>query len=292
MNIKTIVSYSCSKIFGIKLYNKLRFLHKQKRWPNLNSPTTFTEKFLDYKLSHFDPLMTVCADKYAARNYVTSKVGSDILIPLIRVFRNVEDFEAGFAQLPKSFAMKAAHGSSWNEIVFDKSKVDLDKLKSKVSQWLTMNYYDYGYERQYKDIPPSIVVEELLVSTEGKIPVDFKFYCFGKGGHKKIIIQVDIDRFDGQHRRVFYTENWQKSDIAILSSKTTWESKDYPRPDNLDEMLDIVRRLSEDFDFSRVDLYNNNGKIYFGEITFHPESGYGMFIEPKSKDIELLDCFV
>lgn len=279
-----LISNVCSKAFSVNFYNKLRFYYKHKKWPNLAQPVSFSEKFLKYKLSFFNPQMTICADKYAVRGYVAGKTSDDILIPLIARFNSVEEFEEGYQALPNSFALKAAHGSGWNEIVFNKEDVDYSALVSKVKKWLSLNYYKFGFERQYKDIPPSIVVEELLLSSDGKVPVDYKFYCFGKSGSKKIIIQVDIDRFDGEHRRVFYTENWLSSDIAILSSKTTWDSSSYPKPDNLAQMVKVAKKLSADFEFSRIDLYNQNGKIYFGEITFHPEGGYGMFVAPKSAE--------
>lgn len=288
---KKLITKACSMAFSVSFYNKLRFFYKHKKWPNLDTPSTFSEKFLKYKLSYFSPKMTICADKYAVRNYVENKAGADILIPLIARFNSLKEFKTGYKDLPNSFALKAAHGSGWNEIVFNKNNVDYKLLEGKVQKWLSQNYYDSGFEKQYKDIPPSIVVEELLLSNDGKVPVDYKFYCFGKGGSKKIIVQVDIDRFDGEHRRVFYTENWERSDIAILSSKTSWDTTNYPKPENLEEMVKVVRLLSADFEFSRIDLYNQNGKVYFGEITFHPEGGYGMLLTPHSAEVTLAEYF-
>ena len=288
---KEFITKACSIAFSVSFYNKLRFFYKHKKWPNLDTPSTFSEKFLKYKLSYFSPKMTICADKYAVRNYVENKAGADILIPLIARFNSLKEFKTGYKDLPSSFALKAAHGSGWNEIVFNKNNVDYKLLEGKVQKWLSQNYYDSGFEKQYKGIPPSIVVEELLLSNDGKVPVDYKFYCFGKGGSKKIIVQVDIDRFDGEHRRVFYTENWERSDIAILSSKTSWDTTNYPKPDNLEEMVKVVRSLSADFEFSRIDLYNQNGKVYFGEITFHPEGGYGMLLTPHSAEVTLAEYF-
>ncbi|MGP9670045.1 ATP-grasp fold amidoligase family protein [Pseudoalteromonas sp. AOP31-A2-14] len=193
---KKLITKACSMAFSVSFYNKLRFFYKHKKWPNLDTPSTFSEKFLKYKLSYFSPKMTICADKYAVRGYVESKASADILIPLIARFNSLKEFKTGYKDLLSSFALKAAHGSGWSEIVFNKNNVDYKLLEGKVQKWLSQNYYDSGFEKQYKDIPPSIVVEELLLSNDGKVPVDYKFYCFGKGGSKKIIVQVDIDRFD------------------------------------------------------------------------------------------------
>lgn len=273
-------------IIGKSNYLKVRFFYKHGRVPNLKNPRTFSEKLLVMKLDESSVEYANYADKYEVRNYVRSVVGDKYLIPLISKYTNTQQFLEDFNNLPSLFALKAAHGSGWNEIVFDKAKVDTMALSKKISMWLSENYYSYGLELQYKNIPPSIVVEELLLDDDGKVPADYKFYCFGNSGEKRIIIQLDVDRF-GNHERLFYDENWNLSDVAILSSKSKLSSSSVPRPENLDEMIDIVKKLSEPFKFSRIDLYNCDGKIYFGEITFHPESGYGIYVQPKHQEYEL-----
>lgn len=275
-----------SKLLSERLYLMFRFFYKHKKFPNLNSPSTFSEKLLVSKMNTINSFYTTCADKYSVRDIVKTLVGDKYLIPLLARFTTVEEFIEHFNSLPNSFALKAAHGSGWNEIVFNKESVNLNSLAKKVDFWLHENYFNYGYEKQYKDIQPSIVIEKLLVAPDGKVPVDYKFYCFGRGGSKRIIVQVDLDRF-GKHERLFFDQNWVRSPISILSSKSVLSNATIGKPDVFDEMLDVVKKLSSEFEFSRIDLYEHEGKVFFGEITFHPESAYGMYIYPESAEYEL-----
>lgn len=284
--MKKIISRFLLKLFGERAYSKLRFFYNHKRFPNLDMPITFSEKLLYDKLNNITPLHTICADKYSVRSHVKKRVGDRFLINLIAKFDDVNEFISAFDKLPNQFALKASHGSGWNEIVFDKDSVNRDKLFKNVKRWLNDNYYYYGCEKQYRDIKPAIVVEDLLVDIEGKVPNDYKFYCFGKSGKKRIIIQVDLDRF-GNHERVFYDENWVKSNISILSSKSKFSTSNLPKPECLDTMLYLAKELSADFSFSRIDLYEHKGNVFFGEITFHPESAYGIYISPVSEEVDL-----
>lgn len=284
--IKKMIIWFSLKVLSERSYLILRFFYKHRRIPDLDNPQTFSEKIVALKLLDIGGIYTLCADKYAVRDVVEKAVGDKYLIPLVARFTSVDEFIKDFDSLPNAFALKAAHGSGWNEIVFDKGKVDFNELKGKVGYWLSDNYHNYGREKQYKDIPPSIVVEKLLISNEGKVPFDFKFYCFGFGGEDKIIVQVDIDRY-GNHERLFFDEKWKKSDISILSSKSKLSNATLPCPKSFDEMLGVVRKLSKPFNFSRIDLYELNGDVYFGEITFHPESGYGMYVSPSTAEYEL-----
>lgn len=284
--MKKFITNTLFSILNESNYLKLRFFYKHKKIPNLVAPKTFSEKLLVSKMDEITDYHTVCADKYSVRSVVKELVGEQYLIPLLGRYTSKDDFIRDFPSLPEQFALKAAHGSGWNEIIFDKSKIDFKSLINNIDTWLNDNYYHYGYEKQYKNIQPSIVVEKLLVCPDGKVPVDYKFYCFGKSGKGKIIVQVDIDRF-GNHERLFYDENWNKSPIAILSSKSTLSQASLPKPIAFSEMLDVARKLSSNFNFSRVDLYEHNGDVYFGEITFHPESAYGMFVIPQSAELDL-----
>ena len=284
--MKEFLVKTAGSLLSEKQYLSLRFFYKHKRFPNLENPKTFSEKITSSKLNSFSTNMTICADKYAVREYVEQKVDGSILIPLIGHYTSAKRFEKDYEKLPNQFALKAAHGSGWNKIVFDKSATTKQDLVLSVEKWLSLNYYDFGLEKQYRDIPPSVVVEELLVDSEGRVPSDYKIYCFGKGGSEKIIVQIDLDRF-GNHERAFFTDTWVRSDIEILSSKSKSYQGHVDKPDNFEQMVDIAKKLSSDFEFSRIDLYNHNGKVYFGEITFHPESGYGMYVKPSNAELEL-----
>ncbi|MBL0480070.1 ATP-grasp fold amidoligase family protein [Aeromonas veronii] len=286
MFLKKVFFKTLHYILSERQFFTIRYYLKQGKIPNLVSPKKFTEKLLVSKLDEPTYFESLCADKKGVREIVEKKIGSNYLIPLITSIETEEEFDLIFPNLPKQFAMKAAHGSGWNEIVFDKSKVNKNQLKRNVKKWLGDNYYFYGLEKQYKNIKPSVVFETLLVTDDGTVPYDYKFYCFGKGGKSEIIIQVDLDRF-GNHQRAFYDSEWKRHPISILSSKSVRSQIEVTKPECLDEMLKIVSDLSCDFDFSRIDLYVVGNKVYFGEITFHPESAYGMIFEDESQDYRL-----
>ncbi|MFL7023558.1 ATP-grasp fold amidoligase family protein [Enterovibrio norvegicus] len=290
MKLKRFAFKFFSIFLSERLFFSLRYFHKQNKWPNLEHPCSFSEKLLVSKLREPTDVETISADKYAVRKVVKDKIGEKYLIPLIAVITNVKEFESVFDNLPDKFAMKASHGSGWNEIVFDKSKVDKYLLQRKVDFWLSDNYYYYGLEKQYRDIPPSIVIEELLLTDDGNVPYDYKFYCFGHSGSSEMIIQVDLDRF-GDHQRAFYDVNWNKHEISILSTKSTKSTIEVEKPSCLDEMLNVVKELSSEFSFSRIDLYVMGDKLFFGEITFHPESAYGLIFENKEHDLILGELF-
>jgi hypothetical protein len=239
---------------------------------NLKDPKTFTEKINWKKIYDHNPLYTYCTDKFLVRNYVTEKIGPEYLIPLIQVVDRAKD--VCFDKLPESFIVKANHGCCWNKIVFDKNKLN-DKDKASIIKlcncWLKKNYYIWGREHQYKYIKPKIIVEKLLLDECGGLPEDYKFFCFN--GNVEFFT-VEIDRFENHTRKIF-DKNWNELNFS-LGDLEIYKGQ-IERPINLDMMLKIVTKLSENFSFVRVDLYNVRNKIYFGELTFTPNNGHGKF---------------
>ncbi len=271
-NVKRIYNYIVPQRFEIKRLFKKRLGYSV----NIKSPKTFNEKIQWLKLNYRQRLMTIAADKYEVRKYVEKVIGQEYLIPIWTVF---EDYaEINDESLPESFALKATHGSGWNIICHDKSVIDINELKKKVKRWQKTNYYYFGKEWAYKDIKPRIVCERLILDENKKSPADFKFFCFG--GNPKYV-QIDIDRFEN-HRRIFYNTKWEKQEFGLEYPTT---DKQVEQPDNLEKMLEVAGKLSEGFPFVRVDLYNLNGKIYFGELTFYPGNGFEKF-SPKTIDLE------
>jgi hypothetical protein len=211
------------------------------------------------------------ADKLAVRDYIAKTIGNEYLIPLLGSWSLAQ--EIPYDSLPNRFVLKTNHASGTNVIVNDKKGLDVDAVSQKLDGWLALNYFDVGREYQYKDIVPRILAEEMLVTEDGTELKDYKIFCFH--GEPKFI-QVDIDRHTN-HTRNFYDLDWNQLPFTIL----------YPgydgvvsKPHSLDEMIGIARKLSSDFVFSRIDLYNTDKKIYFGEITFHHEGGFGPIL-PK-----------
>ncbi len=263
------------KILFPKLYLKRKYRKKLNRIPDLGNPRRFTELMQWRKLYDHNPLYTLCSDKFAVRGYIKDKMGVEVLVPLIRSARTWEELD--FPSLPESFIIKANHGCGWNEIVFDKSKVREKDLKQVCEKWLSQNYYHRSAEWQYKNIPPMIVVEKLLLDQNGRAPEDYKCHCYNITGETDMVISVNENRFV-DHRRSAYDENWNR---LPFSTHVRAPDRDCPRPEKLKDMVRLAKKLAEDFNYVRVDLYNLSGKLYFAELTFTPDSGFGLYNPDK-----------
>jgi hypothetical protein len=258
---------------------KIQYKIKLGRNLNLINPKRFTEKLQWYKLNYHNTLMTICADKYGVREYVKSKGLDDILIDLYSVYDNPSDIN--FGSLPNKFVLKTNNGNGTNIFCNNKSKLSVDEVKKNLIYWMKQDFYLLGREWAYKNIKFKIIIEEFLQDRENIFNGinDYKFFCFN--GRVKFIV-VDVDRYVS-HKRNFYNVNWNYINV----------SSDYPnigdyitKPYALSDMIKIANRLSEDFPFVRVDLYYVNKKIYFGELTFYPFTGYVQF-EPDEFDFKL-----
>ncbi len=252
------------------------------RDPDLDDPATYTEKVLWLNLHHRDPRQVICADKYEVRGWVAERVGTDILVPLLGVYDDADDID--FESLPDSFAIKATHGSGWNLIVPDKSGLDWAEARRSLQEWLSRSYYAHKREWQYRDMPHRLIVEEFLVGDDGGIPSQYQFFCFRRGDRQTILVQVDFDELT-DHRRDYYDLDWNR---MPFTSRVPNAEVEAPRPARLEEMVEIVRRLSEDFPFVRVDLYLVQDRIYFGELTFTSGGGMSSF-DPVEWDRTLGD---
>ena len=245
------------------------------RYPDLDNPATYTEKVLWLNLHHRDPRQVVCADKYAVREWVAERVGEDILVPLLGVYSDADDID--FDSLPDAFVIKATHGSGWNLIVPDKSALDWDEAKGSLQEWLCRSYYAHKREWQYRDIPHRLIVERFLEDEDGGIPSQYQFFCFRRGEEQTILVQVDFDEHTN-HRRDYYDLEWKR---MPFTSRVPNAEREAPRPERLQDMLEIVRRLAEDFPFVRVDLFLVRDRIYFGELTFTSGGGMSSFDPPE-----------
>ncbi|CAM3358501.1 Glycosyltransferase [Flavobacterium longum] len=234
---------------------------------HLNPPVLFWEKLQWLKLHKYTESYGDYADKYAARQIVADKIGPEYLNELYKVYDSVD--EINLDELPNQFALKCTHASGYNVIVKDKSKLDWPKAKAKLEKWMKRNYYNWYRERVYKDIKPRIVAEKYLEQSNGEL-VDYKFFCFH--GEPKFCSMKIYE--DGQPARGFFSMDWKKEE----PDETTREYiKSYPpKPPMFDEMVEIARKLAHGFIFIRIDLYQIDGKIYFGEFTFFPTAAVWM----------------
>jgi hypothetical protein len=260
-----------------KLITKLDFRRNAGYWPNLKNPVTFNEKLTWLKLYWRDPLAIKCADKYDVREFIRERGLADILIDLYGVYDNVEDID--FEQLPTRFALKVTHGCGYNVICTDKEKLNWEEIKRKIQYWQGLSYYDHSLEWIYKDIKPKIICEKFIETSDGKPPKDYKVFCFN--GEPEMLF-VASDRINNQTKFDFYTSDWGHIPVKNHYPNSSGE---LPRPAELEQILEMSRKLSDGFPHVRVDFYIEEGRIIFGEMTFFHFSGNQPF-EPFQYDIE------
>lgn len=249
----------------IKLYYRLRVGRKL----NMDNPTTLNEKLQWMKFNYRFPLQTIVSDKYLVRDYVENKIGIEYLIPLYGNWLNFDDID--FDALPDQFVLKCNHDSGGLAICKDKKTFYQENAKKKINKSLKDNFFYIGREYQYKNIIPRIICEK-FISDNGNVPMDYKIYCFNG---KPDVILVCKNRFRNDSHRaqyLYFDQNWNF--VPLNKGDELSENPNIEKPKNLDKMLSIARKLSEDFIFARIDLYNIEGKIYFGEITLTPNSGF------------------
>lgn len=257
------------------------------RWPNLSHPSRYTEKLQFYKMYYRNPLLSQCVDKYAVRSYVEGLGLSTILNKLYGLYDRADDID--FDNLPDRFVIKTTDGGGGNTIIIceDKSKLDITETIQTVNSWRNLGReVNSGREWAYTGIKKSqIIVEEYLENPENPDAgiEDFKILCFG--GEPKYVI-VDKDRYI-DHKRNFYTPDWKRINVDTDHEQF---NEEFPQPKNFDVMLDAARKLSKAFPTVRVDLYNIEGRILFGELTFYPWSGYVQF-KPDEFDFTLGKLF-
>ena len=270
-----------------KIMLKIQYRIKLGRKLNLKNPQRFTEKLQWYKLNYHNPLMRKCVDKYTVRKYVERKGLKNILVPLIKKYDSIEAIN--WDELPDKFVMKTTNGGGGLNVIVcnDKSQMDIEEVEKKLeSSDRIFKKNSGGREWAYYGLKRRIIVEKFLINKQNPEAGidDYKFFCYG--GVPKYIV-VDVDRYIG-HKRNFYDTEWNNLHIGSDCPKA---DRDIPKPENLDRMLRTAAILSEDFPFVRVDLYNINGKIYFGELTFYPWSGYVQYT-PDSFDFILGNKFI
>jgi hypothetical protein len=253
-----------------------RYFRVHGRRPDVTNPRTFSEKLLCRMVAlnrRSNPKVTELADKYAARAYVGRRVGDQYLVKLF--WHGTDPNEIPFLSLPEEFVIKTNHAT--NQTIVVKGKLDRSEIISKLGVWLKSNYYWSCREYQYFHIKPRVLIEEYLKNSDGSGPLDYRFYCFSGVPQ---VIQVDNHAHD---INPFYDTNWNQLDLYYREGASR---PAIPRPINLDQMNVIASKLSEDLDFVRVDLYNIDGKIYFGEFTFTPTAGE-LKLQPDSWDLKL-----
>ena len=266
-------------------FAKLKYRENTGKGLNLCNPRTFNEKLWWLKIHNRDPLLTKCSDKVEVRDYVKEKGLEHILIPLYGVYKTPEEID--FNELPEKAFIKTNHGSGKN-IIWDRNKpFNLKVFRKEFGNSLKGNYYYQSREWNYKNIKPRLIAEKMLVDNPGESLIDYRFLCF-EGKVKLIFVDIETAAEDGSHspyaKRNVYDKEFNLLDIKV--AREHFEKNKVSKPMNFDQMLEYAERLSEPFVFARVDLYNIEGKIYFGEITFYP-GGCTQLFEPNEYELEV-----
>ncbi|ADB18141.1 hypothetical protein Psta_3479 [Pirellula staleyi DSM 6068] len=248
-----------------------RYFRKFFELVNFEDPQSFREKTNYRKLYGNQPLYAQLADKYRVRQFVEQRIGAEHLVPLLGVYDRLTP--EIFDTLPHQFIIKANHGCKWNKIVWDKSQLDIPATVKHFNQLLRRKYGLTSGEFHYALIEPKIVVEQLLVA-DGKEPVDYSVFCFHNSRGFEFGFNVEIQ---DTKRHIHFDQDWN----VLEAHCSPEEVERYRRPKNHEQMVGLAERISRGFDFVRVDLYNLEGQIYFGEMTFTASAGLHKHGTPK-----------
>lgn len=266
-----------TSILSDKTYLKLRYYLTFNKKLNLKNPKTYNEKLQWMKLYDRNPLYTKIVDKYEVKKYIAEKIGEEYVIPTLGIWDRFEDID--FDKLPEQFVLKCTHDSGSVLICKDKTAFDYDVARSHFARCLKHDSYHSGREWAYKDVRPRIIAEEYMEDDFKTGLRDYKFFCFD-GKVKALFIatergiegtDVKFDFFDENFNHLPFKHGHEQASITPSM------------PEHFEKMKEISARLSEGFRHVRIDLYNVNGKIYFGEMTFYHHCGFVPF-EPEEWD--------
>ena len=252
-------------------YISLMYRKNVGSWPNLKNPTTFTEKLQWLKLYYHKPEFCTMVDKLAVKEYVANKIGSEYVIPTYEVWEKPSDIILD--NLPDQFVLKWNHDSGSVIICLDKSHFNLEKAKQKLAKGARKNGFWYGREWPYKGVKPYIIAEKFVEDKDhpGDLK-DYKFFCFNG---KVEVFKIDFNRFIDHHAN-YYSPKGELLHFGESVCPPVYNHEEI-MPSNLAEMIFLAEKLSADIPFLRVDFYNCQNKILFGELTFYPASGFERF---------------
>lgn len=264
-------------LFRDKTFLRLRYRLEMGKPLKFSDCHTFNEKLQWLKIYNRHKDLTDCVDKIKAKEYVEAIIGDKYIIPTLKVWDTASEItQHDIDSLPEQFVIKTNHsgGNTGVAICSDKSKFDLEAVRAKMERSLHADIYTHYREWPYKNIKRRILAEKFL----GDNIVDYKFYCFDG---KVDCVMLCIDREIGNVKYYFFDPDWNLKRLNQWS-KNAPEGFTLPKPEGMDEMFDIASRLSKGFPFVRVDLYNIDGHIYFGELTFYSASGFDNDILPET----------
>lgn len=260
-----------------KLLMRIRSLLLTHRFLNLRNPQNLNDKINWIRFNTDISLWPKLADKFGVRDYIKEKGMEKILVPLYGTWNNPHDID--FDGLPPSFVIKTNNGCGTNIIVKDKSKIDINEIIAKFDKWLKPIKISIAAERHYQKIKPLVIIEKFLEQNADNSTslIDYKFYCMN--GKPQAVLVCYNRKSDGHSNKIIMDLDWNARKEYIMREQDVA----YPlpaKPQCLDEMIEICKILSASLLFVRVDLYEVQGKVFFGELTLTPS---GSLITSQTK---------
>ena len=275
-NILLKILYSnFSHFISDKYYLQLLTFSRTGKKLNLSSPLTYSDKIQWLKLYDRKPIYSIMVDKYDAKKYVSNIIGEEYVIPTIGIFDSFDDIN--FDSLPNQFVIKCTHDSGGLFIVKDKANLDIEEVRKKINRCFKTNYFYHSREWPYKNVKPRIIIEKYMVDNSSASMRDYKFFCFN-GLPKLMYLSEGLENHKTA-RMSFFDMNFN----LLECSRQDYKPLDYfpEKPLTFDLMKKFASILSKDIPHLRVDFYEINGHLYFGELTFSTCSGYIPFTDEK-----------
>lgn len=276
MGISRILK-SMSHILPDRVYIPLKYYQRMHKRLHLRNPKTYNEKIQWLKLYYRDPLYVKLVDKYAVKDYIARKIGEEYIIPTLGVWDSFDEID--FSKLPDQFVLKTTHDSGGIVICKNKAELDLSAARKKLERSLRNNYYWHTREWQYREVKPRIIAEKYMVDESGYELKDYKFFCFD-GTVRALFIATDRGVAGKDTKFDFFDQDFHHLPIRNGHDNA---DRSFQCPDGFEQMKQLAAKLSKGMPQVRVDLYNINGQIYFGEMTFSHFAGMTPF-EPEKWD--------
>ena len=257
-----------------KKYLSLLFRLRMKEKLNWDNPKTYSEKLQWLKIYDRNPLYIKLVDKYEVKKYVSEKIGEEYIIPTLGDWNNANEID--YERLPNQFVLKCTHDSGGLFIVTNKEKTDCKRINKKLNKCLKHNFYYGKREWPYKDVKPRIIAEKYMIDNKSNELKDYKFFCFD-GIPRYMYIARDRNNV-AETKFDFYDMNFEHIDLTNGHPNSDSINQ---KPENFEKMKELASKLSKSIPQVRVDFYEANGKVYFGEMTFFHMSGLVPFNPPE-----------
>lgn len=267
-----VIKTGITNLLSDESFIKLTFFIKMGRVIDLDNPRTFNEKLNWQKLYYRKPYLSDLIDKYEVKQIVREKIGDEFIIPTLGIWNEFDDIS--FESLPNKFVIKCTHDSGSVIICNDKKKFDIQEAKKRITKCLRKNHFYWGREWPYKNVKPRIIIEPLLQeesdNTKYSAIIDYKVYCFNG---EPDCVMLCIGRDKGKPEFLFFNRDWKWLKYNKVDANRP-DDFTYSKPQNMDLMFELAKKLAVGFPQVRVDFYEVSGKIYFSELTFCSDCGF------------------